>query len=243
MNSRSDNKNKMTFLNHLEELRWHLLKMIISVLIFSIISFFFADKIISFLIKPVLEQNPPIKLQVLSVQGMFILQIITAMITGIILSIPTIVYQLLKFIKPALNSNTFKYLLPSIITSFFFFLFGVAFSYYIILPIAIKFLINISEISSISTILDINRYTFFIIKMIVISGLIFQTPITTIILTYLKIITPNILAQKRRYLYVIIVVLAAIFTPPDPLSQLLIAIPFICLFEFSVLLSKLIKNK
>ncbi|MFQ6618923.1 MAG: twin-arginine translocase subunit TatC, partial [Fidelibacterota bacterium] len=155
-------KKEMPFLDHLEELRWRILKCIISIMIFTIVAFIFSDELIRFLIMPSQKLNPPINLQVLKVQGMLYVKIGVALSGGIIVSLPVILYQIWKFVVPGLLEKERRYILPLLFFSTIFFIIGAAFAYYIIIPVTLRFLIGLG-IEEVKDNISINYYVSFVL--------------------------------------------------------------------------------
>ena len=166
----------MPFLDHLEELRWRLLKSLISVLIGAVITFYFIDQIIEFLIKPTQDLTNPMDLQVLKVQGMFMIKWGIALIGGFVLAIPVLTYQLWKFVAPALYMNERKYLGPLIIFTYLSFLIGMVFSYTVIIPFSLEFFTSVG-VDQIENNFSINYYFNFVTWLMIGSGLIFELPV------------------------------------------------------------------
>lgn len=235
-------KKEMPFLDHLEELRWRILKCIISIMIFTIVAFIFSDELIRFLIMPSQKLNPPINLQVLKVQGMLYVKIGVALSGGIIVSLPVILYQIWKFVVPGLLEKERRYILPLLFFSTIFFIIGAAFAYYIIIPVTLRFLIGLG-IEEVKDNISINYYFSFVLRLILLSGLIFEMPIISFFLSKIGLLTPAFLRHYRKVALVSIFVLAAIITPPDPTSQLMLAVPLIILYEFSIIIAKLAMPK
>ena len=232
----------MPFLDHLEELRRRLLKSLISILVGAIITFYFIDTIIEFLIKPSRNLSTPMELQVLKVQGMFMIKWGIALIGGFVTSIPVITYQLWKFIAPGLYLNERKYVAPLIFFTYLSFLIGLAFAYTIIIPFSLEFFTSIG-MEMIENNFSINYYFNFITWLMVGSGLIFELPVLVFILSLIGLLTPAFMAHYRRHAVVIILILSAFITPPDPISLVLMSIPLMLLYEFSIGVSWLVKRK
>ena len=232
----------MPFLDHLEELRLRLLKSLISILVGAIITFYFIDTIIEFLIKPSRNLSTPMELQVLKVQGMFMIKWGIALIGGFVTSIPVLTYQLWKFIAPGLYLNERKYVAPLIFFTYLSFLIGLTFAYTIIIPFSLEFFTSIG-MEMIENNFSINYYFNFITWLMVGSGLIFELPVLVFILSLIGLLTPSFMAHYRRHAVVIILILSAFITPPDPISLVLMSIPLMLLYEFSIGVSWLVKRK
>ena len=238
----TEEHNSMHFLDHLEELRWRLVKSLGSVLLGAVITFFFIDQLIAFLIRPTQDLASPMDLQVLKVQGMFMIKWGIAMIGGIVLSIPVLTYQLWKFIAPGLYLNEKKYAAPLIIFTYISFLIGLIFSYTVIIPFSLDFFTSVG-MSGIQNNFSINYYFNFITWLMIGSGFIFELPVLVFILSIIGLLTPAFMSHYRRHASVVILVLSAFITPPDPVSLVLMAIPLMLLYEFSIGVSWLVNRK
>jgi len=232
----------MHFLDHLEELRWRLLKSLISVLIGSIVTFYFIDLIIEFLIKPTQSLANPMDLQVLKVQGMFMIKWGIALIGGFVLAIPVLTYQLWKFISPGLYLNERKYVGPLIFFTYLSFLVGLVFSYTVIIPFSLEFFTSVG-VDQIENNFSINYYFNFVTWLMIGSGLIFELPVLVFILSVIGLLTPAFMSHYRRHSIVIILILSAFITPPDPVSLVLMFIPLWLLYEISIGVSWLVNRK
>ena len=232
----------MHFLDHLEELRWRLLKSLISVLIGSVVTFYFIDVIIEFLIKPTQSLTNPMDLQVLKVQGMFMIKWGIALIGGFVLAIPVLTYQLWKFISPCLYLNERKYVGPLIFFTYLSFLIGLVFSYTVIIPFSLEFFTSVG-IDQIDNNFSINYYFNFVTWLLIGSGLIFELPVLVFILSVIGLLTPAFMSHYRRHSIVVILILSAFITPPDPVSLVLMFIPLWLLYEISIGVSWLVNRK
>ncbi|MBO02586.1 MAG: twin-arginine translocase subunit TatC [Candidatus Marinimicrobia bacterium] len=238
----SSNNESMPFLDHLEELRWRLIKSIASVLIGAVISFYFIDQIIEFLVKPTEALKNSMDLQVLKVQGMFMIKWSIALFGGIIISIPVLTFQIWKFVAPGLYIDEKKYIIPLIIFTFLSFLCGLIFAYVIVIPFSLGFFTSVG-FEGIQNNFSINYYFSFITWLMIGSGLIFELPVIVFILSVIGLLTPAFMRHYRRYAIVIILVLSAFITPPDPVSLVLMSIPLLVLYEVSIGVSWLVNRK
>jgi len=236
------NNESMPFLDHLEELRWRLIKSIASVLIGAVISFYFIDQIIEFLVKPTEALKNSMDLQVLKVQGMFMIKWSIALFGGIIISIPVLTFQIWKFVAPGLYIDEKKYIIPLIIFTFLSFLCGLIFAYMIVIPFSLGFFTSVG-FEGIQNNFSINYYFSFITWLMIGSGLIFELPVIVFILSVIGLLTPAFMRHYRRYAIVIILVLSAFITPPDPVSLVLMSIPLLVLYEVSIGVSWLVNRK
>ena len=238
----SNNHQSMPFLDHLEELRWRLVKSLIAVLIGAIITFFFIDPLIDFLIKPTQNLQYPMDLQVLKVQGMFMIKWGIALIGGIVLSIPVLTFQIWQFISPGLCMNERKYVAPLIIFTYLSFLIGLTFAYLVIIPFSLDFFTSVG-MEGIQNNFSINYYFNFITWLMMGSGLIFELPVLVFILSLFGLLTPAFMSHYRRHSIVAILVISAFITPPDPVSLVLMTIPLMLLYEISIGVSWLVNRR
>ena len=228
------NNSDMAFIDHLEELRWRILKSLGSILVMAILTFNFADYLVYILTAP--ADNRGIGLQTLTPQGMFILKWNLAIIGGFILSIPVITIQIWKFVSPGLYNRERKILLPLIITVFLCFILGAIFAYMVILPFSLNFFASMVT-ENVQNNFSINYYFSFVLALIIGSGIIFEMPVASFLLSSIGIITPSFLRKFRREAIMITVILSAIITPPDPISLIIMSIPMVVLYEISILVS------
>lgn len=229
---------EMGFLDHLEELRWRLLKILFSIILFTVLSFVVSDFFIELLLKPSRMLQPDMKLQVLKVQGMLMLKFGVALVIGIAASIPVLAYQFWAFVAPGLYPDEKRWGPWLVISVSIFFVLGVVFAYYVLAPFAIKFLTAIGS-PDVEKNISINYYAKFVLQLLVASGLLFLMPVASFLLTKMGLITPTFLRKSWRYAIIIILIVAAFITPPDPVSMLLMGVPLLFLYEFSILVSHL----
>lgn len=232
----------MTFLDHLEELRWRIIYSLIGILIGTIIAWIFIDFFVEqILLLPAKESG--LKLQNLKPFGQLFLYFQVAIIIGLILSFPNVVYQIWKFIAPALKQKEKKYIKWIVIFTTFCFISGVIFAYYVMLPLTLKFAAQFGS-PTIENNFSIDEYFSIILSVILGAGLVFELPMLSFFLSSIGILTPKFMRKYRRHSIVIIMILAAILTPgTDPVSQLLLAIPLVILYEISILVSKIFQRK
>jgi sec-independent protein translocase protein TatC len=234
-----DHDNKLTIFGHLLELRNRLLKSVIAIVVGIVIALIFADRIFYVLTLPVKGHQ----LIYIDMTEMFGVYMQVCLAAGIFLAMPYLVYQLIMFVAPALSSKEKRYVylvLPWIAVMF---IGGVAFSYFVLLPPAIKFLLNFgSDIASPQ--IRIGSYITVVTRVILATGCIFQLPVITTFLARMGIISHTWLAGKRKWAFVLAFILGAIITPTfDPLNQTLVAGPLIVLYEMSIWLAKLVQPK
>ena len=233
---------EMPFLDHLEELRWRLLKSIISVFVMMIICFYFSDYILEGLLYPGKNIDPPVPLQVLKVQTVFIIKLEIALFAGIILSLPVIFYQLWQFLAPGLLKKE-RSLLPVVVfASVACFLAGALFAYFIIIPYALQFFLSLAP-ADIENKIALDFYIGFLLRLIIVFGVVFELPMLSLILSKFGLLTPKFMRKYRKYAIVGAFILGAILTPPDPTTQILLAIPIILLYEVSIYISYVFSPK
>ena len=244
----------MSFLDHLEELRWRILKGLLGVLVGVMIAFYFRDFIIKeMILGPAgtdffMYRVMPIEAVELSLisrrlPGQFFTYWGTLIITGIIIGSPLFIFQLWAFVEPALESGEkIKTFLNSLFISFFFLL-GVAFGYLILVPFAVQFFTQFVISDFISNEFDINEYFSSVAIWTLACGVIFQVPVISYFLSKVGLLDPDIMRKYRRHAIVAILIVAAFLTPPDPVSQMMIAFPLLILYQFAIFLSKIAARK
>ncbi len=235
-------KDSMSFLQHLEELRWRFVYSSVGVLIGTIVTWIFIDFLVdSILLVPARTAN--IHLQNLRPFGQLFLFMQIAIIGGIILSIPNIFYQMWKFISPALKESEKKYISLIVFFSSICFLTGIAFAYFVMLPLTLKFAGQFGSVN-IENNFAIAEYFSMIISVMLGAAVVFELPMLSFLLSKLGILTPQIMRKYRKHSIVAILILAAILTPgTDPVAQVLLAIPLGLLYEISIFVSKVFSKK
>lgn len=258
--------NEMSFLEHLEELRWHLVRSILAVMLFAILAFLFKDFIFTKVIllpktpgfitnrlfcafgewvhidKLCINSNP---FQVINTQmaGQFMTHIMISMIVGVIVAFPYIFYEFWLFFKPALYQNEKQYARGAVFFSSVLFIAGILFGYYLIVPLSVNFLGSYSVSKEVVSMINLRSYISTISSISLASGLVFELPVMVFFLTKVGLVTPEFLKKYRRHSVVIILTLAAIITPPDIFSQVMVCIPLIFLYEVSIVISRRIIAK
>ncbi len=228
----------MPFLEHLEELRWRLMKSLISVFVFMLISFAFSDQLLDLLLFPGKNLANPVPLQVLKVQTVFMIKLEIALVAGIIFSLPVIIYQVWQFIAPGLLLKERKYLPLVMLAVISFFLIGAAFAYFIIIPFALEFFLGLAP-ANIENNIALDFYIGFLLRLILVFGVVFELPMLSLILTRMGILKPEFMRKYRKHFIVIAFIAGAILTPPDPSTQVMLAVPLIILYEVSIYISKI----
>ncbi len=262
----SKEQNEMSFLGHLEILRWTLVRSAIAVLIMSTVAFmmkfFIFNKIIllpkdpSFFtyrflckISQKLGTNGlcideiPFIVQSRTMAGQFSAHLWTSVTVGFIVAFPFILWEIWKFIKPGLYPKERKHARSFIFISSFLFFLGVLFGYYLITPLSINFLGSYRVANEVNNNIDLSSYIGLLRASVLAAGLIFEIPIIIYFLTKMGLVTPEFLKKYRKYALVLVLVLAAIITPPDIISQFIVAIPMAILYEISIIISKVIVKR
>jgi sec-independent protein translocase protein TatC len=258
---------EMSFLEHLEELRWHIIRSILAVVFFMIIAFIFKNILFNVIIlgpkspdfitnrllcelgdylnTPALCINTkPLNLISIKMSGQITTHITAAMFAGIILAFPFILLEFWRFFRPALKANEARYAKGAVVAASLLFFVGVLFGYFMLAPLSIHFLSSYEIDPSVVNQINVRSYIGTLTSICLATGLIFELPIVTFFLTKIGIVTPAFMRKYRKHAIVVIFIIAAIITPPDVFSQTLVAIPLLILYEVSILISaRVMKQK
>ena len=261
------NEKEMSFLDHLEELRWHLIRAVAAVVIMGTVAFIAKSLIFdTLLLGPSYGSFPtykslckaatflgfedsfcfeklPFSIQSRTLAGQFSAHLWTSITAGFILAFPYVLFQFWKFISPGLKVNERKNSRGFIFTASFLFFIGVLFGYYVVTPLSINFLGNYQVSSQVINEFDLSNYIGLVRTSVLASGLIFQLPIIIYFLTKIGLVTPKSLRKYRKIALVVILIISAIITPPDIASQVIVTVPVIILYEISIFISKRILKK
>lgn len=231
----------MTFFEHFEELRMRFLKSLAFIFLFSIISYYYSNEIIHFLINPIIQKGT--SLQVLKITSLFLVKIGVSIIVGIFIAFPIVLYQIFKFVLPAFEKKKSNFKILSITTLCMgLFLIGLFFGYKVLIPISISFFDNLSlNLDFVESNYTLENYLFYMIWILMVSSLIFQIPVLLCLLIKIGLLSKESLSRNRKYIIVLFFILGAILSPPDPISQVLIVLPLILLFEISIFISRFMK--
>jgi len=256
----------MSFLDHLEELRWHLIRSFAAILVFAIAAFIFKDIIFDRIIlapklpgfytnrmlcklgdlvnAPVLCINSePLNIINIKMSGQFTTHIVISIVAGFILGFPYLIYELWRFIKPALYKNERRHARGGIYYTSFLFFIGVLFGYYIIVPLSVQFLGTYSVSEEVTNQIDLKSYISIVTSVSLASGIIFELPVLVYFLSKTGLVTPRFLRKYRKHSIIAILILSAIITPPDIFSQVLVCVPLLLLYEVGIVISKRIEKK
>ncbi|MDX9945828.1 MAG: twin-arginine translocase subunit TatC [Bacteroidales bacterium] len=264
---RKDNEGEMSFLEHLEELRWHLIRSVIAIFSLMIIAFMFKNVIFDSIIlapknpdfftnrllcrlgetvniKALCINTNPVNLISIKMAGQITTHITVALVAGLILAFPYVLYEFWKFFRPALHNNEQQVAKGGVLVTSLLFFTGVLFGYYALAPLSIHFLTTYEVSPDVVNQINIRSYIGTITSICLATGLIFELPVITFFLTKVGLVTPEFLKRYRKHAILIIVVIAAIITPPDVFSQMLVCIPLLILYEVGIIIAKrVVKQK
>lgn len=235
----------MTFWDHLEELRRVLLRCIVVVALFAILAFIFKDEVFWVIFAPkspdflpfIFGSSPEVQLINTELTRQFVVHMMTSLYVGIIVAAPYIIFELYRFISPGLYENERRYTTPLVIASYFMFMMGIIFCYFILFPITFRFLANYQVDTSIQNLISLESYIDTLVFLSLAMGIIFEIPILSWLLGRLGILHRQQMQQYRRHAIVIILIIAAIITPTsDAITLAIVSLPMYLLYEVSILL-------
>jgi sec-independent protein translocase protein TatC len=249
-----DEAGVMPFLDHLEELRWTLIKGGTGLLITTLLCAFFSNWIVdtvligptrsSFFMYDLLGMNPEdIELLNRTITGQFFADIGTIIVVGIIAGSPILVYYLWRFIEPALYPEERSGMRFSAVFATFFFLLGISFGYFILTPLALQFFAQYTLSEQIVNQFDIMTYFSMVTFWALGTGLLFELPVVVYFLAKVGILTPDVMRTYRKYALLTVLIIGAFLTPPDPISQVIVAAPLLLLYELSIYIAKWVERK
>lgn len=232
-----------SLISHLIELRDRMLRMILAVLLVFFGLFYWANQIYTWLAEPLTRHLPDGQQMIaIDVASPFLTPFKLVLVLSVILAMPYILYQLWAFVAPGLYKHEKRLAMPLLISSVVLFYLGIAFAYFVVFPLVFGFFTSIGpEIIAVQT--DIDRYLSFVIKLFFGFGIAFEVPVATIILIAMGLTTAETLANKRPYIIVAAFIIGMLLTPPDVISQMLLAFPMWLLFEFGLIMSKVLLKK
>ena len=250
----SNNEN-MSFLQHLEELRWRLVKSAVAVVLVASVIWYFQETIMVNLFLSMKEKDfitfrlfckyfgvcvadIPVKMQSMTVSGQFSYALMMSFMGGLVLAFPFIFYQLWSFVKPGLKLKEKKMASGLVFYVSLLFFLGILFGYFLVAPLSVQFFGSYQISNQIENNFTISSYMSMILSTVFYSGLFFLLPIVSYLLAKLEIIDPEFLKKYRRHTIVVILILAAVITPPDIISQIIVSIPIIGLYEIGILVAK-----
>ncbi|MBM1106487.1 twin-arginine translocase subunit TatC [Aurantibacter crassamenti] len=259
---------EMSFLDHLEELRWHLIRSVLAIVIIASVALLMSDFLFdTILFGPKSMDFPtyrflckmgnfvgiesdfcadelPFIIQSREMSGQFSAYIWTSIWVGFIVGFPYLLYEMWKFISPGLHPNERKHSRGFIFTASLLFFTGALFGYYLVAPLSINFLGTFTVSSQVSNNIDLASFISTVRTSVVACGLIFELPIIVYFLTKVGLVTPEILKKYRKISLVVVLIIAAVVTPPDVVSQILVALPILVLYQISIYISRrVLKNE
>ena len=258
--------NELSFLDHLEALRWHLMRSVSVVLLMGVVLFVFKDFVFDVIIlapsRPEFVTNRllcflslrldvpglcinqvPLHLQNIAMSGQFTTHVTISFVLGAIVAFPYVFWEFWRFVSPALYPNEIKNARGAIWAASMLFLVGILFAYYLILPLSIDFLGNYQVSNQVENIVNLNSYISTFNSILLAGGVIFELPVFIYFLSKVGIVSAAFLSKYWRHAILIIVIFAAVITPPDVVSQIMVAIPLILLYELSISLAKRIEKR
>ncbi len=234
---------EMPLLEHLEELRWRIIKALSSVIIFAVVGFIFSNQLIYILSIPIEQTEPRLELLNTTILGVFLAKMRVAVVLGIVCSLPIIIHQVWRFIAPGLLEDERAFAPMLIITTIFSFIVGSLFSYFVMIPWSLKFFAVLNYgLEGLVNYVTITDYLNYITVLILFTGMAFELPVVIYLLAKIGLVNPGMLRKVRRFAYLVILVISAIFTPADPFTMLGVAMPMILLYEVSIWVAKLVKQ-
>ncbi len=266
MKKKASPEKEMSFLDHLEELRWHLVRSTFAIVIVGVVAFIFKSFIFDVLIfgpsrpdfatyrlfcdvsrsmgmEAFCFNEMPFQIQSRTMSGQFSAHMWTSIYAGIIIAFPYILYEFWRFISPGLKENERSSSRGFIIIASLLFFLGVLFGYYVITPLSINFLGSYQVSEKVINSFDLDSYISLVRTSVLASGIIFELPIIIYILTKIGLVTPEALRKYRKFSLIVVLAVSAIITPPDVASQIIVAIPILILYEVSIYISKMVIKK
>lgn len=260
----ANDPNEMSFLDHLEELRWHLIRSTLAVVIVGCVAFIMKDFIFDTIIfgpkkmdfptyrffckiatffgidSEFCGESLPFTIQNRTMAGQFSAHIWTSIWAGFIVGFPYLLWELWRFISPGLYENERKYSKGFIFAASMLFFMGVLFGYYVVAPLSINFLGTYQVSQEVTNEIDISSFIATVRASVIACGIMFELPIIIFFLTKIGLVTPEILKKYRKIALVVVLILSAVITPPDVASQIVVAIPVLILYQVSIYISKLV---
>jgi sec-independent protein translocase protein TatC len=232
-----------TFISHLVELRDRLLRIIVAVLAVFLVLFYWSSDIYTLLAKPLLAALPAGgKMIATDVVGVFLVPVKVTLLVALLVTLPYVLYQIWAFVAPGLYAHEKRLVLPLVITSSILFFIGMAFAYFVVFPSVFRFMAAIAP-QGVAWMTDIEKYFSFVLTMFLAFGVTFETPVAVVVLVRLGVVSIDKLKQGRPYVIVGAFVIGAVFTPPDVVSQLLLAVPLCLLFELGLWIARFLAPK
>jgi len=265
-NKKRKNQAEMSFLEHLEELRWHIVRSAAAIFLFAIVAFVMKQFIFDVIIlRPRLPEfwtnrmfvklgdlvgseavkinQIPLKMQSIKIAGQFSTHIMVSIIAGFIIASPVVFYEFWRFIKPALYEKERQHAGGAVFFTSILFLLGVLFGYFLIVPLSIHFLGTYQVSDEVENMINLRSYIGSVTSISLAAGVVFLIPIFSYFLSKVGIITPNFMKTYRKHSYVVMLLLSAIITPPDIFSQIMVCFPLVFLYEIGIMISRNVVKK
>ena len=256
----------MTFWDHLDELRKHIIRSLLAIILLAIIAFLNRQLIFDYIILAPSSSDfitnralcwlskqmsldalciDEMKLQIINIKmsGQFLTHMYISIVAGFILAFPYILWEIWRFVKPAMYDNEKAYSKGGVFISTILFIVGILFSFFLIVLLTVNFLGTYQVSQSVTNQISLSSYISTVVSVTFAVGIVFELPILVYFLTKVGVITPDFLKRNRKYMFVILLILSAIITPPDMFSQVLVVVPLIVLYEFSIGVSKRVYKK
>lgn len=257
---------EMSFLEHLEELRWHIVRSAAAIMVFAIVAFVLKEFIFDVVIlKPRLPEfwtnrmfaklgdyvgseavkinQVPLKMQSIKIAGQFSTHIMVSIIAGLVIASPVVFYEFWRFIKPALYEKERRHAGGAVFFTSILFLMGVAFGYFLIVPLSVHFLGTYQVSSEVENTINLRSYIGSVTSISLAAGVVFLIPIFSYFLSKVGIITPQFMKTYRRHSYIVMLLLSAVITPPDIFSQVMVCFPLVFLYEIGIIISRRVVKK
>lgn len=259
--------NEMSFLDHLEELRWHLIRSTMAIVIIGVVAFLMKDFIFDTIIfgpkkmsfptyrlfcdiatrigleSAFCADELPFTIQNRTMAGQFSAHIWTSIWAGFIVGFPYVLYELWKFISPGMYENERKYSRGFILVASLLFFMGVLFGYYVVAPLSINFLGTYQVSKEVLNEIDISSFISTVRASVIACGIMFELPIIIFFLTKVGLVTPEVLRKYRKIALVVVLTLSAVITPPDVASQIIVAVPVLLLYQVSIYISSIVLKR
>ena len=256
----------MTFWDHLDELRKHIIRSLIAIVVLAIVAFLNRHFIFDYIILAPSSSEfitnralcwvgkqlslnalciDDMKLKIINIKmsGQFLTHMYISIVAGFILAFPYILWEIWRFVRPAMHDNEKAYSKGGVVISTLLFLTGILFSFFLIVPLTVNFLGTYQVSESVANQISLGSYISTVVSVTFAVGIVFELPILVYFLTKIGVITPDFLKKNRKYMFVILLLLSAIITPPDMFSQVLVVLPLLVLYEFSIGVSKRVYKK
>lgn len=250
----------MSFLDHLEALRWHIIRSIVAIIVFASLAYIYSEFIWNSILlapkspdfwtsKMIIKlsdflgiqsqglNTKPLQLINFDMAGQFNIDVWTAIVAGFIIAFPYVVFQFWSFIKPALYENERRYASGAVLVMSGLFFVGVLFGYYLITPFSIDWLASYSISNEVINQINIRSYISMVTSIVLSGGIAFELPVVVYFLSKIGVLTPKFLRKYRKHAYIVLLIIAAIITPPDVLSQMIVTVPLVILYEISIFIS------